>query len=198
MATALLKSAYEIAREERIKRNAQVMESLGLNAGGGNEEQQEETAAPKAKSPKPKLEPTRQSKRVRGLGPDGTKVEEKLKVEEEEEEQIDNDAMNRRIERLKSLHKERNSAYKNPTATYEHTWMRVRTLTDKALLNRIKVIESRAGQHCLVKMRMFAEVLLLADKEELGKAASEALDRLLTEAGDGSEDKVVDLSEEAT
>jgi hypothetical protein len=99
--------------------------------------------------------------------------------------------MNRRIERLKAMHKERQSEYKNPTATYEHTWMRVRTMGEKALLNRVKTIERCMGQHCLVKMRMFAEVLLLADKEELGKAASEALERLLTLAGAGEEEEVV-------
>ncbi|KAH9251058.1 hypothetical protein BASA81_011118 [Batrachochytrium salamandrivorans] len=182
MASKLLKSAYEVAREDRIKRNALVMQSLGL----GVEEPvtTTTTAAAKPAKSKPKQEPTRQSKRVRGLGPDGQQapVRKPLEEVEEDEEELVDLAMKQRIKRLERLHEENNSGYKNPTATYEHTWMRVRTMSDKALGTRIKVIERMAGQHCLVKMQMFAEVLVLVGKDELAALASDALDRLVAES----------------
>lgn len=43
----------------------------------------------------------------------------------------------------------------NPTATYEHCLMRVRTMSEKGLANRIRVIERAAGKHCVVKMAIF-------------------------------------------
>ena len=177
MASELLKSAYEIARDARLVRNALVMQSLGLNLQQEEEEPQSKNKS--ASKTRPKQEATRASKRVRGLGPDGEKVEAEKKPIQE----TDDDFMSHRILRLKSLHEERQTGYSNPTATYEHTWMRVRTMSDKALMTRIKVIERAVGQHCLVKMHMFAEVLILAGKTDLAKEASEALDRLLLLTG---------------
>lgn len=182
MASELLKSAYEVAREDRIKRNALVMQSLGLGVEEPVVAAAAAAAAAKPAKSKPKQEPTRQSKRVRGLGPDGQQVHVSRPEEEEEEEEVVDLAMKRRIKRLERLHEENNSGYKNPTATYEHTWMRVRTMSDKALGTRIKVIERMAGQHCLVKMQMFAEVLVLVGKDELALLASDALDRLVAES----------------
>ena len=182
-AESLLKSAYEVARENRLKRNRQVMLELGLV---GTEQQQvshqESKSHVKKQKKREPLEPQRRSKRVQGLNPEGEKMEQKEKEEEGEEEEEEDDfsvRMQVKIARLIALHEERDTSYKNPTATYEHTWMRVRTMSDKALERRVKVIENALGQHCVVKMRMFAEVLLLADKEELAQNAAEALDRLL-------------------
>ncbi|KAL9191427.1 hypothetical protein ACHAXT_001133 [Thalassiosira profunda] len=67
---------------------------------------------------------------------------------------------------------------KNPTATYEHCLMRVRSMTDKGLANRVKAIERAAGKHCVVKMAIFKSCLQDEDKWELAKLASDALERL--------------------
>jgi hypothetical protein len=47
------------------------------------------------------------------------------------------------------------TAKENPTATYEHCLMRVRTMSGKGLANRIRAIERAAGKHCVVKMAVF-------------------------------------------
>ena len=48
--------------------------------------------------------------------------------------------------RLIALHHAAGTTYKNPTATYEHTWMRVKTMNDKALSRRVKAIENALGK----------------------------------------------------
>ena len=191
MAEELLKSAYEVAREQRLQRNRKVMEELGLTqeladnnnesgtATGANEDK---NVIPKRSKARVRQEATRRSKRVQGLTPQGEPIETAEKDEEDDEEEQENDfaiRMQIKIERLKALHAERKTTYQNPTATYEHTWMRVRTMSDKALERRITVIENALGKDCVVKMRMFAEVLLLAEKDDLATKAQEALDRLL-------------------
>jgi hypothetical protein len=56
--------------------------------------------------------------------------------------------------------------------------MRVRTMSDKQLLNRCKSIERAAGKHCLIKMAIFVSCLRDEEKYEIAKIASEALERL--------------------
>lgn len=70
------------------------------------------------------------------------------------------------------------AAKKNPTATYEHCLMRVKTMTDKALANRVKAIERAAGKHCVVKMAIFKSCLQDEGMWELAEVTSEALERL--------------------
>lgn len=70
------------------------------------------------------------------------------------------------------------AAKNNPTATYDHCLMRVKTMTPKALENRVKVIERAAGKHCVVKMAIFKSCLQDEDMWELAKLASDALERL--------------------
>jgi hypothetical protein len=48
-------------------------------------------------------------------------------------------------------------------------------MSEKALGNRIKAIERAAGQHAVVKMRLFARVLCLEGFEDLAHAANDAL-----------------------
>ena len=51
----------------------------------------------------------------------------------------------------------------NPTASYGHCLMRVRTMSEKQLQNRIKMIERAAGKHCVVKMvRVFLILSVLS------------------------------------
>ena len=70
------------------------------------------------------------------------------------------------------------AAKENPTATYEHCLMRVRSMTEKGLGNRIKAIERAAGKHCVVKMAIFKSCLQDEAMWELAEAASDALERL--------------------
>jgi len=194
MAEELLKTAYEVARENRLRRNREMLQAIGLTdtvqsiEAVAGESSEEGSKRKQVRKPRERLEATRRSKRVQGLSPEGQPVhhseDEEVGGDDDAEESDDNKLMRAKIERLKALHEERNTAYKNPTATYEHTWMRVRTMSDKALARRISVIEKALGQHCVVKMRMFAEVLLLAHKDELAKQASEALERLLALVGE--------------
>lgn len=66
----------------------------------------------------------------------------------------------------------------NPTATYEHCLMRVKSMTEKGLINRIRAIERAAGKHCVVKMAIFKSCLQDEDMWELAQLASDALERL--------------------
>eukprot|EP00536_Pseudo-nitzschia_multiseries_P018805 jgi/Psemu1/316313/fgenesh1_kg.3150_\ len=70
------------------------------------------------------------------------------------------------------------AAKKNPTATYEHCLMRVKTMTEKGLVNRVKAIERAAGKHCVVKMAIFKSCLQDEGRWELAELANDALERL--------------------
>jgi hypothetical protein len=56
--------------------------------------------------------------------------------------------------------------------------MRVKTMTEKALANRVKAIERAAGKHCVVKMAIFKSCLQDEGMWDLAKLASDALERL--------------------
>ena len=73
---------------------------------------------------------------------------------------------------------EKRAAQENSTATYEHCLRRIRTMTDRALYNRIRTIERAAGKHCVVKMAIFKSCLQDEGSWDLGEAASAALERL--------------------
>ena len=70
------------------------------------------------------------------------------------------------------------AAKENPTATYEHCLMRVRTMSDKGLRNRVKAIERAAGKHCVVKMALFKSCLQDEDMWDIAELATQALERL--------------------
>jgi hypothetical protein len=73
---------------------------------------------------------------------------------------------------------EKKAAKENPTATYAHCLHRVRTMTEKALYNRVRAIERAAGKHCVIKMAIFKSCLQDEGMWGLAEAASEALERL--------------------
>lgn len=73
---------------------------------------------------------------------------------------------------------EKKAAKENPTATYEHTAMRIRTMTEKGLKNRVKAIERAAGKHSVIKMAIFKSCLQDHGLWELADLASVALERL--------------------
>ena len=70
------------------------------------------------------------------------------------------------------------------TASYEHTLMRVMTMSESALANRIKAIERACGQHAVAKMKLFATILALEGYVELAEDASAAYERLRDKLGD--------------
>ena len=63
--------------------------------------------------------------------------------------------------------------------------MRVLTMSEKALRTRVKVIERAAGAHSIVKMRMFAEVLILEGYKAVAEEAAAALRRLIEKKLEG-------------
>ena len=67
---------------------------------------------------------------------------------------------------------------KNPTATYAHTLMRIKSMSPAALANRVKAIERATGKHCVVKMAIFKSCLQDEGMWDLAKLASDALERL--------------------
>lgn len=48
-------------------------------------------------------------------------------------------------------------------------------MSKKRLSTRVKVIERALGQHCIVKLQMFAEVLILSGMDDLAAEAKYAL-----------------------
>lgn len=73
---------------------------------------------------------------------------------------------------------EKKAAKENPSASYEHCTMRIRTMTDKALANRVKAIERAAGKHSVIKMAIFKSCLQDFGKWDLAYLANQALERL--------------------
>ena len=70
------------------------------------------------------------------------------------------------------------AAKTNPTATYDHALHRIRTMSIKALANRVKTIERAMGKHCIIKMAIFKCALQDEGLWDLAGLASEALERL--------------------
>jgi len=70
------------------------------------------------------------------------------------------------------------AAMENPTASYKHCLMRVRSMSEKALANRVKAIERSAGKHCVVKMAIFKSTLQDEGLWDIAELAADALERL--------------------
>lgn len=73
------------------------------------------------------------------------------------------------------------------TASYAHTLMRVMSMSESGLANRIKAIERACGQHAVAKMKLFATVLALEGYVELAEDASSAYERLREKLGEPTE-----------
>ena len=140
---------------------------------------------------KPSTAPTRKSRRIAGKNPVGGAValddsfqsislpdspdclnEKRLQAEIEE-------ARRAKYKRLLDRHTNAGQDLP-PRATYAHTVHRVLTMSEKALANRVKAIERAAGMYAVVKMRMFAECLLIEGYDDLSNLAQKALKRLLS------------------
>lgn len=127
--------------------------------------------------------PSRQSLRLKGLEPDGCTKKSAAVTRETLQEQRAQRHKECREARLRAavehaaLGAER-AAKENPTATYEHCLMRVTTMTDEQLRNRVKTIERCAGKHCVVKMAIMASCLRDEGLWELAEVATASLERL--------------------
>lgn len=202
MATSSSFSAYEVARAQNIERNNARLRALGLITI--SEEQTSNHSAwnrdlgptkaknnPKDKSKKrlsastSRGPPTRRSKRLKeaegscSSNADSINGSETMDRQQQEEESHEQRVRNCREARQRAALKlQASDQNKNPTATYDHCLMRVRTMTTKSLANRVKVIERAAGKHCVVKMAIFKSCLQDEGQWQLAQLASEALERL--------------------
>lgn len=133
-------------------------------------------------------EGSRKSRRLQGISAEGHSLSVTPDVSPEEERKR---VWAEREERVKECREARQRAAKavaeagaeaagkeNPTATYDHCLMRVKTMTEKGLTNRVRAIERAAGRHCVVKMAIFKSCLQDEGMWELSQLASEALERL--------------------
>mmetsp|Transcript_13563 Transcript_13563/g.19402 ORF Transcript_13563/g.19402 Transcript_13563/m.19402 type:complete len:244 (-) Transcript_13563:1446-2177(-) len=127
--------------------------------------------------------PSRKSLRLQGISVDvksmNSHVHANKPIEVEREERV----RECRLTRLRAAKALANAggevaAKENPTATYEHCLMRVKTMSEKGLINRVKAIERASGRHCIVKMAIFKSCLQDEGLWELAELASEALERL--------------------
>lgn len=197
----MLMSAYELEREERIRRNKAMLSKLGLlrpasvvrTPAGSGARPKPSPAKRKRKSKRAPAQPQRKSRRLQKLGAE-LSVNKAYAALEGKTASVGNDesevhpywydseeaekARNAAYAKLAEAHL-RNGIKLPKNATYAHTYMRVRTMSEKALLRRVGVIERAQGRWAVVKMRMFAEVLILEGYNELAEEARKALSRLL-------------------
>jgi len=188
----LLKSAYEQARENNIKRNNTVLMSLGLlpdtaptsmfatastTTTTTMTEKKKKRKRPDV--PTPRREPSRSSSRLRGdKVEDGTENFGEATLPSFKPRPPPPTFDMAKYERLIERHLTAGLVLP-PNASYEHTVHRVKTMSEKALLTRVKVIERAHGAYAVIKMQMFAEVLILEGYEDVAKEADGALQRLL-------------------
>mmetsp|Transcript_38017 Transcript_38017/g.63815 ORF Transcript_38017/g.63815 Transcript_38017/m.63815 type:complete len:311 (+) Transcript_38017:124-1056(+) len=203
------KSAFELAREERIRQNQAMLAKLGLMGGRGQNNacphriNLKNTKKKKMKMKRTKSKrtdtsyttnvPRRKSRRLAKQGAeislsvaqasDSTPASSKASVSNHRMDFDDKLAEVRELERknrFNRLVQQHFESGKLPrNATYSHTYMRVRTMSPQALEKRIATIEKAQGTWAVVKMRMFAEILALEGHEELATEARSALERLL-------------------
>ena len=139
--------------------------------------------------------PSRKSLRLKGLAPDDGECTQKRMAPVENETTTSTSISRQQHEERQKWREEcrearqraalehaalgaARAARENPTATYDHCWMRVRSMSDPQLRNRVKTIERAAGKHCVIKMAIMASCLRDEGLWELAAVASDALERL--------------------
>lgn len=202
------KSDYEKLRARNIERNNARLRALGLisqkeqersnalawgkaiaenapavSSDKGEDEKDDEwkeSPLRKKRVRKSGGEASRKSLRLQGIPPEGTEIEDEPYDTPREREERVRECREVRLRAAKAVAEAgaEKAAKENPTATYEHCIMRVQTMTDKALANRVKSIERAAGKHCVVKMAIFKSCLQDEGKWELAELARDALERL--------------------
>ena len=133
---------------------------------------------------------------------DEQQQQEKEDIKEDKEEFKERDEEQERKHRIA----EQEFSYRNKmkqkkqtivgTASYQHTLMRVRTMTEPKLRNRMHAISRAKGQHCVTKMRLFARILFLEGYEELAEECAEELSELIEILGDAKDDETREVEEE--
>lgn len=195
---------YEASRAQNIEKNNAQLRALGLisaqeedrsNAKAwGREIAVVATETKKRKKEYTPQEPSRKSRRLQGATPELRALDTELdddsglvvapnkyafETDEEREARVQECREARQRAALEVAKAGASSAGKeNPTATYDHCLMRVKTMTEKKLANRVKAIERATGKHCVVKMAIFKSCLQDEGMWDLAKLASAALERL--------------------
>jgi len=185
---------------------------------GNKREEEEEDDDEKKKKKKKKKEKRRKretdvekvvvvrrssSRLKRGGGGKGeTDEQQQQDIKEDKEEFKERDEEHERKHRIA----EQEFSYRNKvkqkkqtivgTASYQHTLMRVRTMTEPKLRNRMNAISRAKGQHCVTKMRLFARILFLEGYEELAEECAEELSELIGILGDAKDDETREVEEE--
>jgi hypothetical protein len=133
---------------------------------------------------------SRKSLRLQGKQPDGIAIPMSSTTNEaahDEEELLQRQRQSRvqecrevRLRRALEVSEEgaAKAAKENPTASYGHCLMRVQTMTEKGLANRVKAIERAAGKHSVIKMAIFKSCLQDEGMWDLAELAGLALERL--------------------
>tara|TARA_B110001452_G_scaffold213468_1_gene184229 strand:+ start:236 stop:871 length:636 start_codon:yes stop_codon:yes gene_type:complete len=207
MPTAEL-SEYEKQRLENIRRNQQVLAALGLVSSDAELHHDLRKGEPKAKRQKAAAgsdeearAAVRRSHRLAGLpaegAPEGSAAADQpsrswhdVSGEHEAARDEHEASWARRWSGKQS------ASTVVGTASYEHTLMRVMTMSDGGLANRIKAIERACGQHAVVKMKLFATILALEGYVELAEDAAAAHKRLVDKLGEPGEDEAAVAEEE--
>ena len=169
--------------------NVSPAEGETLDSNDDDEEYKDDTKLSRKRKNAQKTSPSRRSRRVKGLEPEGVAHGQDIKAASSPPSRLDRERETRVAEcraarqaaALRFFEQDsatRKAAKENPTATYGHCLMRVQTMTHKALANRVKVIERAAGKHCVVKMAIFKSCLQDEGLWDLAGLAGEALERL--------------------
>ena len=203
--TTTTKTAYERERDERVRRNEAVMRRLGLHSFDVRAHHFSNTKEKKKRKKRQKPTTvggggTRRTRRTVARSRDEDDDVNDEKEEEEEEEEVRDEEKERKhcvaerefVFRHKNKQKTRTIV---GTASYQHTLMRVRTMTEPKLRNRMKAISRAKGQHCVTKMRLFARILFLEGYEELMKSREE-LKQLIDILGDAHDDETREVEED--
>jgi hypothetical protein len=211
---------YEKERNARVMRNERLMQSLGLSSFDvhmhafkkGGEKDDDGTKKKKRKAEQEMVRKTkntttnnnkpvalRSSSRLRGEKATTTILNDD--DNEEEELMIDEEIERKHLIAEKAFLSLRNKSKQKKqtivgTASYQHTLMRVRTMTEPKLRNRMKAISRAKGQHCVTKMRLFARILFLEGYEELAEECAEELKELIEILGDAKDDETREVETE--
>ena len=187
-----------------IARNEAVMRALGLGTHdvGLHQAAKQQRAPRKRAADAPKREPTRRSNRVAGLEANGSLVDASGDANDADDAELSDAHALELRDHLRWAGRQRKSIV--GSASYEHTLMRVRSMTEPKLWQRMRVIEKAKGQNAVVKcvgprlvcawalsarigesertatprrMRLFARVCFLEDMSRISRLFADERER---------------------
>jgi hypothetical protein len=187
---ARLRAFGLISADEEAVSNAVAWKTEGPNVdkevGSGTKNETKKSAAKKRKRQEGVIADasSRKSLRLQGKQPDGivlptTTTDDGDELQKQREARVQ-ECREVRLRRALEVSERgaTQAAKENPTASYGHCLMRVQTMTEKGLANRVKAIERAAGKHSVIKMAIFKSCLQDEGMWDLGKFAGQALERL--------------------